>query len=122
MQNITVTRYESDSIWDGYVQPEDQKWILFIDKLGRTLFYPKRGKNGAVIGKPLYDKRAWKKQLSKRCGMSNLTAGMNVGDKIKVASKQCKKHAGKIGRIIHVSSVGVLTIELKNDFCFIRSD
>jgi len=60
MQNITVTRYEVSEYWDGYIQPDDWSWILYVDKKGRTLFYPKRKKSGAVIGRPLYDKRMWK--------------------------------------------------------------
>lgn len=60
MQNIVVTRYEVSQYWDGYIEPEDKKWIMFIDKKGRPLFYSKRRKSGAVIGPPLYDKRVWK--------------------------------------------------------------
>jgi len=60
MQNIQVTRYEVSNFWDGYIQPDDKKWILFIDKLGRTLFYPRRRKSGAVIGPPLFSKQVWK--------------------------------------------------------------
>ncbi len=55
MQDITIGRYNNpDKVggWAGWVEPKDQSWILFIDKDGKTLFWPKRDKDGGVIGKP----------------------------------------------------------------------
>ena len=85
MQNITVARYEKATPeeraewerttklkwgangarefaddWQGYIEPEDKKWILFIDIKGRPVFYPTRNKRGGVTSKPLYDKQSFK--------------------------------------------------------------
>ena len=76
MQNISVERYEKASpkeraswgkgvdepadSWQGYIEPEDKSWILFIDIKGRPVLYPTRSKTGAVTSKPLFDKKSFK--------------------------------------------------------------
>ena len=44
MPKINVGRYEqpSDTGFDGYIEPEDRTWILFIKTDGTPMFYPKR--------------------------------------------------------------------------------
>ena len=75
MQNIIVERYEKSSPdvraswgegvrefaddWQGYIEPEDLSWILFIDRKGRPVFFPTRSKTGAVTSKPLFAKKSF---------------------------------------------------------------
>ena len=76
MQDIKIERYENASLsertswgqevsqpvdsWQGYVEPEDKSWILFIDAKGRPVLYPTRNKEtGAVTSEPLYDKETF---------------------------------------------------------------
>ena len=53
MQNIVVKRYsnpETRKHWQGWIEPADASWILFIDTEGRTTMYDKRDQDtGAVI-------------------------------------------------------------------------
>jgi hypothetical protein len=66
MQNIKVERYEKATPeeraswekgvgefaddWQGWIEPEDKSWILFIDKGGKPFFFPKRDKKtGAIL-------------------------------------------------------------------------
>lgn len=53
MQNIVVKRYsnpETRKHWQGWVEPSDGKWILFIDADGCVRMYDKRDpETGAVI-------------------------------------------------------------------------
>lgn len=52
MQNIHVVRYGSpkETGWAGYIEPEDQTWIAFIDLEGRPKFYLHREpETGAVL-------------------------------------------------------------------------
>lgn len=38
------------SSWKGYVQPPDKKWILYVHRDGTPVLFPKRKKDGAVVG------------------------------------------------------------------------
>jgi hypothetical protein len=51
MQNIIVRRYEEDCGWQGWIEPEDKSWIVFLDASGRPVFFPHRDpETGAVLG------------------------------------------------------------------------
>ena len=52
MQNIRVNRYEYPEMigWQGWIEPDDLSWILFIDLKGRVHMYDERNsKTGAVL-------------------------------------------------------------------------
>lgn len=53
MQNIVVKRYsnkETQKFWQGWIEPEDKSWILFINVDGRVFMYDKRcQETGAVL-------------------------------------------------------------------------
>lgn len=36
--------------YEGWIEPDDLQWIIFIHTDGRAEFHPKREKDGAVIG------------------------------------------------------------------------
>ena len=45
MQNIIVGRYSSDSAlehWQGWIEPEDVSWIMFISAEGAPLVFLNR--------------------------------------------------------------------------------
>ncbi len=52
MQNIKVHRYANKELqksWQGYVEPDDLSWIIFIDNEGHATLYDKRDSiTGAV--------------------------------------------------------------------------
>lgn len=49
MEDIHVRRYEHDHEWDGYVEPADNSWILFVPTTGPpTLFTDRNPETGAV--------------------------------------------------------------------------
>lgn len=52
MTNINVHRYgDQTKGWQGWVEPDDLSWILFIDDEGKPYFYGKRDPDtGAVLG------------------------------------------------------------------------
>ena len=60
MKNIKVSRYDDTAIdgvsgvksmgWLGYIEPEDDSWIIFISaEPGQNQLYTKRGPSGAVL-------------------------------------------------------------------------
>lgn len=53
MQNIIVGRYsnpETRKHWQGWIEPEDQSWIAFIDGDGHPVFFLDRDPDtGSVI-------------------------------------------------------------------------
>lgn len=52
MQNIQVKRYSnSEEIgWQGWIEPDDLSWIIFVDNEGKVQLYDKRDpKTGAVL-------------------------------------------------------------------------
>jgi hypothetical protein len=55
MPGITIGRYDHESItkdWAGWIEPADKSWIIYTNADGKpAAYYPKRKKNGAVIGK-----------------------------------------------------------------------
>lgn len=54
MSNITIGRYDHDSITNdfaGWLEPADKSWIIYTDANGKpTVYYPEREPSGAVIG------------------------------------------------------------------------
>lgn len=64
MQNVTVSRYRKGftadgtphigNFWQGYIEPADKSWIVFIDVDGRPLVFLDRDPvTGAVAGPSL---------------------------------------------------------------------
>ncbi len=53
MGNIKVRRYsdpETQKFWQGWIEPEDASWIMFIDAEGKPTVYLNRDPvTGAVI-------------------------------------------------------------------------
>jgi len=52
MQNISVHRYENseDTGWQGYIEPDDLSWIIFVDLTGKVYLFDKRDPiTGAVL-------------------------------------------------------------------------
>ncbi len=53
MGNIKVGRYsnsETKKFWQGWIEPEDNSWIMFIDAEGMPTVYLNRDSNtGAVL-------------------------------------------------------------------------
>ena len=53
MQNITVHRYanpETQKFWQGFIEPDDRGWIMFVDAGGHvSLFDDRDPETGAVI-------------------------------------------------------------------------
>lgn len=51
MQNIAVHRYTNpETGWQGWVEPDDLSWIIFVDDDGRVVLFDKRdSETGAVI-------------------------------------------------------------------------
>lgn len=51
MQNIQVHRYsEKTEGWQGYIEPDDLSWIIFVDSEGHVFLYDQRDpETGAVI-------------------------------------------------------------------------
>ncbi len=55
MQNIEVVRYdEGVHGFQGYIEPEDRSWIIFIDDEDHLVMWFNREPDGAVIGEPLF--------------------------------------------------------------------
>ena len=51
MQNILVERYEHNTVgYQGWIEPEDRSWIVFVADDGTPVFFPHREEDGAVIG------------------------------------------------------------------------
>lgn len=49
METINIKRYDSDSVgYQGYIEPADKSWILYIGKDGAPLFFPHRKDDGGV--------------------------------------------------------------------------
>ena len=52
MQNIIVKRYTEPSVtqsWQGYIEPDDLSWIMFVDAEGKpTVFLNRDPVTGAV--------------------------------------------------------------------------
>lgn len=59
MSNITIGRYESDSVagFSGWIEGVDnagQSWITYLGRDGRpVLHWPAREADGAVVGDPI---------------------------------------------------------------------
>lgn len=52
MQNVEVHRYDSplDTQFQGWVEPDDHKWILFVDTKGHVQLFDRRDpETGEVI-------------------------------------------------------------------------
>lgn len=51
MGNITVTRYAPDTTgWQGYVEPDDKSWIVFVHDDGHPVVFLNRDpETGAVL-------------------------------------------------------------------------
>lgn len=52
MQNITVGRYQHPTTrqhWQGWIEPEDRSWIMFIRADGAPIVYLDRDPDGAII-------------------------------------------------------------------------
>lgn len=53
MENIKVHRYKNKELqksWQGYVEPNDLSWIMFIDSKGHVTLHDKRDPiTGAVL-------------------------------------------------------------------------
>lgn len=50
MQNITVGRYEHAGDWQGWIEPDDLSWIMFVKANGSPVVYLNRDPvTGAVI-------------------------------------------------------------------------
>lgn len=50
MENVIVQRYANPAEvgFQGWIEPEDRKWILFVDNDGKpTLWYPRNPETGA---------------------------------------------------------------------------
>lgn len=52
--------------WEGWVEPDDKSWILFVAANGEPLFWPRRYPEGGVIGPPV--SRAFLDALYERFG------------------------------------------------------
>jgi hypothetical protein len=49
---IKIERYPNPAQvlnWAGYIEPEDEKWILWFKDDGETAFFPERDENGGII-------------------------------------------------------------------------
>lgn len=53
MQNVRVKRYsnpETQKFWQGWIEPDDLSWIVFVDAEGHAFLYDERDpETGAVI-------------------------------------------------------------------------
>lgn len=51
MDKITIKRYENPTSvgYQGYIEPEDKSWILYIGVDGKPLFFPQRAPAGRVL-------------------------------------------------------------------------
>ena len=52
MGNITVTRYPvpAEVGWQGYIEPDDRSWIVFVDNDGHPVAFLNRDPDtGAVL-------------------------------------------------------------------------
>ena len=52
MSNIRIGRYsdpEAVGGWQGWIEPEDKSWIIFVDIEGHVFLFPERDENGGVI-------------------------------------------------------------------------
>ena len=49
--NITVGRYDTpaDVGWQGWIEPEDKSWILFVANDGHPVAFLNRAPDGAVL-------------------------------------------------------------------------
>ncbi len=56
MGNIQIRRYSVlESDYDGYIEPDDRSWIIYLDITGKpALYWPERDETGAVVGEPLF--------------------------------------------------------------------
>lgn len=51
MQNITVGRYQHPTTrqyWQGWIEPEDRSWIMFIDANGAPTVYLDHEDDGGI--------------------------------------------------------------------------
>jgi hypothetical protein len=47
---ITVTRYPPGTTgWQGYAEPDDRSWIVFIHDDGHPVIFLRRDEHGAVL-------------------------------------------------------------------------
>jgi hypothetical protein len=54
MDTITIKRYDSTTAgYQGYIEPADRSWVLYIGVDGSPLFYPHRGADGGVLCEPV---------------------------------------------------------------------
>lgn len=54
MDTITIKRYDSTTAgYQGYIEPADRSWILYIGVDGSPLFYPHRAADGGVLCEPV---------------------------------------------------------------------
>jgi hypothetical protein len=50
LNNIRVKRYKNIPEWQGFIEPEDLSWVIFISKEGHVFLYDKRDPvTGAVL-------------------------------------------------------------------------
>lgn len=51
MQKIKIERYDNPEAvgYQGYVEPEDRSWILYVELDGTPLFYAHRADDGGVL-------------------------------------------------------------------------
>lgn len=50
MSNIKVGRYQSECGYQGWIEPEDKSWIIFVKEDGRVEIFDKRDpETGAVL-------------------------------------------------------------------------
>ena len=50
MQNIIVKRYSGDTGWQGWVEPEDGSWIIFVRDDGAVFMFDERDPDtGSVL-------------------------------------------------------------------------
>lgn len=51
MQNVTVHRYQNPEAvgWQGYIEPADRSWIVFVALDGTPVLFPARGADGATL-------------------------------------------------------------------------
>lgn len=53
MDKITIKRYDPNTAgYQGYIEPADKSWILYIGVDGSPLFFPHRAADGGVLCEP----------------------------------------------------------------------
>lgn len=52
MGNVTVGRYSDPELqkdWQGWIEPDDKSWIMFIAGDGKPVVFMNRDESGAVL-------------------------------------------------------------------------